>query len=84
MFFTGQKVKIGQFSRDNTETLVGDYIENTKKLSKRRWQQILERCGAVVQVENGPTGMESSIPCMDEQRRVLYVPSSPAAPSNEE
>jgi hypothetical protein len=31
MFFTGQKVNIGQFSRDNTETLVGDYVENTKK-----------------------------------------------------
>ena len=31
MFFTGHKVNIGQFSRHNTETLVGDYIENTKK-----------------------------------------------------
>jgi hypothetical protein len=33
MFFTGEKVNIGQFSRDNTEKLVGDYVENTKKLS---------------------------------------------------
>lgn len=81
MFFTGYKSNIGQFSRDNTETLVGDYIENTKKLSERRWQQILERCGAVgVVVADNESA--TSIPCMDEQRRILYVPSSPA-PSDE-
>jgi hypothetical protein len=78
MFFTGYKLNIGQFSRDNTETLVRDYIENTKKLTERRWKRILERCGA--EVQNEPV---ESVPCMDEKRRVLYVPSSPA-PSNEE
>ena len=45
MFFTGHKQNVGQFSRDNTETLVGDYVENTKKLSKRRWQQIWNDVG---------------------------------------
>lgn len=74
MFFTGHKVNIGQFSRDNTETLVGDYMENTKKLSGRRWKQIMERCGAVAETE-APV---ESVPSMDERRRVLYVPSSPA------
>jgi len=74
MFFTGQKINIGQFSRDNTEALVGDYIENTKKLSERRWKQILQRCGAVTQ--NEPVA--ASVPSMDERRRVLYIPSSPA------
>jgi hypothetical protein len=75
MFVTGQKVNIGQFSRDNTETLVGDYVENTKKLSERRWQRILDRCGA--EVENEPVTVPSA-PCMEERRRVLYIPSSPA------
>jgi hypothetical protein len=75
MFFTGCRVKTGHFSRDNTEALVSDYVENTKKLSERRWNRILERCGAVPVAENEPC-MESV--CMDERRRVLYVPSSPA------
>ena len=70
MFFTGCRVKTGHFSRDNTEALVSDYVENTKKLSERRWNRILERCGAVPVAENEP--------CMDEQRHVLHVPSSPA------
>ena len=75
MFFTGDTVNIGQFFRENTETLVqvgdnGDYVENTKKnFPKDGGKQILERCGAVTeneQVEN--------IPCMDdlERRRILY------------
>ena len=34
MFFTGHKVNIGQFSHDNTETLIGDYMENTKNSPK--------------------------------------------------
>jgi hypothetical protein len=76
MFFTGHKTNIGQFSRDNTESLVDDYVENTKKLSERRWNQILERCGAVSASENEQAA--ASVPCMDEQRRVLYIPSSPA------
>lgn len=74
MFFTGEKVNIGMFSRDNTEILVGDYVENTKKLSERRWKRILERCGAAG-AENEP---DVEVPCMDERRRALYVPSSPA------
>jgi hypothetical protein len=80
MFFTGRKQNIGQFSRDNTERLVGDYIENTKKLSERRWQRILEQCGAIGVVENEAV---ESVPCMDEQRRTLYVPSSPPASGEE-
>ena len=75
MFFTGHKTNIGQFSRDNTESLVSDYVENTKKLSERRWSKILERCGAVSENELAVT---VAVPCMDEQRRVLYIPSSPA------
>jgi hypothetical protein len=54
MFFTGEKVNTGQFSRENIEDLVGDYIENTKKLSERRWKQILERCGVAVREQSGP------------------------------
>jgi hypothetical protein len=79
MFFTGHKVNIGQFSRENTKTLVTDYVQNTKKLSERRWKKILERCGAV-QAENEPV---ENVRCMDEERRILYVPSSPAGSSME-
>jgi hypothetical protein len=72
MYFTGEKVSLGQFSRDNTENLVADYVENTKKLSERRWKRIMERCGA--EAENEAV---VSVPCMDERRRTLYIPSSP-------
>ena len=75
MFFTGKKVNIGQFSRDNTISLVGDYVENTKKLSERRWKQILERCGT--EAENEP--VTPSAPSMDERQCDLYIPSSPAS-----
>ena len=75
MFFTGQKTNIGQFSRDNTETLVGNYVENTKKLSNRRWKRIMDRCGVVIESE--PAIQQAvSVPSKDEQHRVLYVPSS--------
>ena len=74
MFTTGKKVNIGQFSRDNTETLVRDYVENTRKLSDRRWKQIMERCGTGTDVE--PAAVDA--PSMDDRRRVLYIPSSPA------
>jgi len=72
MFFTGVKVNIGQFSRDNTENLVSDYVENTKKLSERRWKQIMAHCGAEVESEAAVM-----VPCMDKERRTLYIPSSP-------
>ena len=73
MFLTGEKLKIGQFSRDNTETLVSDYIENTRKLSDRRWKQIMERCGTGAEIEPAV-----DVAGMDDQRHVLYIPSSPA------
>jgi hypothetical protein len=75
MFFTGQKVNIGQFSRDNTATLVSDYIKNAERLTKRRWGQILDRCGIVAETEHQ---VVEGVPSMDKQRRDLYVPSSPA------
>ena len=74
MFFTGEKVNIGHFSRDNTENMVADYIENTEKLSDRRWKQILEHCGAEVESE-----VNLSVPSLDKRRRTLYIPSSPLA-----
>jgi hypothetical protein len=46
MFFMGTKTNIGLFSHDNTERLVANYMENTKKLSKWHWKQILKSCGA--------------------------------------
>jgi hypothetical protein len=79
MFFTGVKVNTGQFSRDNTERVVADYIENTCKLSERRWRRVLDACGVD---ENEQT--EVSAPCMDErQRRTLYIPSSPVPTDTE-
>ena len=80
MFFTGVKVNLGQFSRDNAEGLVTDYAQNTCHLSERRWRHILDACG----VDEGEQIIVHT-PCMDQQRRHLYIPSSPAptAPDSE-
>ena len=72
MFLTGKKVVTGQFSHDNTESLIRDYVENTRKLSDRRWKQILERCGTGAEIEP-----EEDFSGMDDRRRILYIPSSP-------
>lgn len=75
MFRTGIKVHYGQFSRENTEHLVADYVENTRKLSQRRWKHILEACGAD---ENDSETAVASTSHMDERRRrTLYIASSP-------
>ena len=60
MFFTGEKVNIGQFSHDKTKNIVADYIENTKKLSKWCWKQILEHCGVEVETE-----VAANVLCLD-------------------
>ena len=72
MFFTGEKVNIGQFSRDKTENIVADYIENTEKLSEWRWKRILECCGVEVETE-----VVANVPCLDKRQHTLYIPSSP-------
>jgi hypothetical protein len=79
MFFTGIRAFNGPFSRDNVERVTANYVENTKKLSKKRWTLILKACGAD---ENGKPIKEQTVVTtlgMDEhRRRTLYIPSSPA------
>ena len=77
MFFTGEKNSIGQFSRDNMESLVADYIQNTSRLSDQRWNQIMDHCG--LDNEGSSDLVEVSVPCLDKGRRTLYIPSSPTA-----
>lgn len=81
MHLTGVCVDAGQFSREKVGQLVDDYAANTQRLSKRRWIQIEASCGIVAESEHKPT---VNMKVMQQQRRTLYIPSSPVKSSDEE
>ena len=64
------------FSRDNYGPTVDDYMENIKTLSQRHWDNILDGIGLApeIQPKEINMGCRSSL---SENRRNLYVPSSP-------
>lgn len=74
-YHVGTKMNPGQFSRENCETGVDDYIQKTiSQLGARRWHALLDIWGKAKPA--GPASFgESSRP-----RRQLYLPpsSSPA------
>jgi hypothetical protein len=67
---TGTQVGNGQFSRDMVGTIVGEYVYLASKLSERRWNRIMELCGA----QEMGQGTEHSVSI---NRRAMYEPSSP-------
>ncbi|KAJ6483344.1 hypothetical protein C8R45DRAFT_1149291 [Mycena sanguinolenta] len=60
------------FSRENVGALVDDYRANIENFSERKWNAILELCGAAVN-----TAPVVSALSMENSRRVLYISSSP-------
>ncbi|KAI0003200.1 hypothetical protein BJV74DRAFT_793475 [Russula compacta] len=72
-YHTGQKVPQKMFSRDNYGLTVDDYMDNIKKLMQRRWDMILDGLGVL---EMQPKE-EIILTSLSENRRNLYVPSSP-------
>jgi hypothetical protein len=75
---SGTHVSNGQFSRDMVGTVVGEYVYLASKLSERRWDRIMQLCGAQ-EMEQGAGLMERSAPI---NRRTLYEPSSPTKVSD--
>lgn len=76
MYITGERVNVGQFSREMVGGMIEDYVTNAKEISPRRWAQIMRAIGAVQTPEaDRPT---PNAPTMAQKRRVLYVRSSPA------
>ena len=74
MYTTSERIDIGNFSREKVSDMVDDYITSIKKLTKNRWNQIMESCGAQGKQDcKAPT----NTPLMENKCRVLYVPSSP-------
>jgi hypothetical protein len=71
---TGTQVGNGKFSRDVVGTIVGEYGYLALKLSERRWDRIMELCGAQEMEQQAVSVMERSAPI---NRRTLYEPSSP-------
>ncbi|KIJ62153.1 hypothetical protein HYDPIDRAFT_30702 [Hydnomerulius pinastri MD-312] len=81
MHLTGKKVTPGQFSRENTVSIVDDYMTNAKKLTARRWKRILDRCG--FKQRNTMEFASVATSTLEKNRRLLYTPSSPIASDNE-
>ena len=78
MYKSGVPTDVGQFSREKVGTLVNDYLANTAKLTSRCWEHLMETCRVSNEELNPP--LDTSV--MQQDRRNLYVPSSPAQGSD--
>lgn len=75
MYHTGECVDVGQFSRELVGEIIDDYAHNAAIMSQRRWANLMDICGAPDPEDRQPIPGSSS---MQQRRRTLYVPSSPA------
>jgi hypothetical protein len=74
MYHSGERVDVGQFSREMVGSMIEEYAENAEAMSERRWSKILGICG----IHNTPVDRPiPSAPSMQQKRRHLYIPSSP-------
>jgi hypothetical protein len=80
MYHSGEHVDVGQFSRELVGEMVDDYVANATIMSERRWAKLMDNCGALGPEDHHPIPSSSS---MQQKRRTLYVPSSPAKDSEE-
>lgn len=76
---SGWKTPPKTFSCDNYGLTIDDYMENIRKLSNRRWESILDHAGV-----SGTKQKEDVATSLSENRRTLYIPSSPTKPTNDE
>ena len=76
MYHSGERVNVGQFSREMVGHMIEDYGANAKALSERRWLRIMDIIGIAQITEDLPRPNASS---MQQKRRTLYVTSSPPA-----
>jgi hypothetical protein len=76
MYVSGERVDVGQFSRELVGDMIDDYVANATIMSERRWAKLMDACGAPGPAED-PLLIPSSS-SMQQRRRTLYVPSSPA------
>ncbi|KAF8962422.1 hypothetical protein BDZ97DRAFT_1920498 [Flammula alnicola] len=85
MYLTGTRTAFEgadrKFSRECVGSLVGDYISNTKKLSKNAWGRIELACSisGIRGAENEEIKGFAGAPSLEKKRRALFIPSSPAA-----
>jgi hypothetical protein len=76
MYHSGERVNVGQFSREMVGHMIEDYGANAKALSARRWSRIVDVIGIAQMTEDPPRPDAST---MQQKRRTLYVASSPPA-----
>ena len=80
MYQTGLCIDVGQFLREKVTSLVDDYMANTRKLSTKRWKLIMKSCGVSGEDLNPPLTTVAT----QQNRRSLYIPSSPTKGSDTE
>ena len=76
MYHSGERVDVGQFSRELVGDMIDDYVANATIMSKRRWTKLMDTCGAQGTAEDSHHPIPGSS-SMQQKRRTLYVPSSP-------
>ncbi|KAJ7219595.1 hypothetical protein GGX14DRAFT_390112 [Mycena pura] len=82
MYTTGQLAEEApQFSQDNVGGVVEDYLDNIKRFSDRKWVTIMQLCGVPSKADET---LAVASPSLQARRRTLYVPSSPAAGSDDD
>jgi hypothetical protein len=76
MFRSGERVDVGQFSRELVGEMIDDYVANATIMTNRRWTQLMDTCGVQDpdNLNHRPVPGSSS---MQQKRHTLYVPSSP-------
>ena len=71
MYLTGERVNVGQFSKDMVSLMIKDYVKNAEDLTDRRWSKIMTTIGAAqINESERPTPSASS---MEQKRQILYV-----------
>lgn len=79
MYKTGNRIEPFQFSRENVGTNVAIYGTNSKRLTNRRWAQIMTSYG--VESDLSKKQKEAEDEMLDEKLFLdLYAPSSPLGP----
>jgi hypothetical protein len=82
MHHSGERVDVGQFSRELVGDIVDDYMANAMILSKRRWAKLLKICSAQDPTKESRVTIPGS--SMHDKRRNLYVRSSPVESDSED
>ncbi|KDQ48971.1 hypothetical protein JAAARDRAFT_79714 [Jaapia argillacea MUCL 33604] len=82
-YYTGEYVApTAQFSKEHMSNMVKDQLVNITSLTSRRWKEILALCAKANGID--PTVPQPNALMGSDERRAMYIPSSPTPESGDE